>query len=177
MPKHDYSKRSYKIVPYDSNWPAEYEKICAIIAPVFGSLAVAFEHVGSTSIPDMAGKPTIDVLVIVKDAAEVDALNAKMARLGYLAMGEYVAPGGRLFILEKNGDRLVNIHCFEPQHPKTKRFLAVRDYLRSNPEEAKAYANLKLELFSKYPNDYGAYREAKDKFMKELDRKAEVSRE
>ncbi|MHB8831268.1 MAG: GrpB family protein [Patescibacteria group bacterium] len=173
MPKHNYSQRSYTIVPYDLSWPMAFEKIREAIAPVFGNIAERIEHVGSTSIPDMAGKPTIDVLVIVKDISAVDALNLKMAELGYKALGEYVAPGGRLFVLEENGDRLVNIHCFQPDHRKTRRFLSLRDYLRSHQEELKAYAELKLDLYRRYPSDYGAYRQEKDAYMKDLDDRAE----
>lgn len=173
MPKHDYSQRSYIVVPYDTNWPKAFEKIRETVTHVFGNIAERIEHVGSTSVPGMAGKPTIDVLVIVKDISVVDSLNSKMAELGYEALGEYVAPGGRLFTLEENGERLVNIHCFQPDHQKTRRFLSLRDYLRLHPEEAKAYAKLKLDLYRRYPSDYGAYRKEKDAYMKDLDERAE----
>ena len=172
MPKHDYSKRSYIVVPYDPKWPKAFEIIRDAIAPVFGSIAERIEHVGSTSVPGMAGKPYIDALVIVKDISAVDALNPKMADLGYRALGEYVAPGGRLFAFEENGERLVNIHCFLSDHPKTRRFLSLREYLRTHPEESKAYAELKLDLFRRYPNDYGAYRKEKDAYMNGLDERA-----
>ena len=173
MSKHDYSQRSYTIVPYDPNWSKEFEKIRDAITPIFGNIAERIEHIGSTSIPGMAGKPTIDVLVVVKDIFDVDALDPKMADLGYASLGEYVAPGGRLFTLEKDGDRLVNIHCFLLDHPKTKRFLSLRDYLRTHPEESKAYTRLKTDLFERYPTDYGAYRKEKDMYVKELDARAE----
>lgn len=173
MPKHDYSQRNYTIVPYDPSWPIEFQKIRDTISPIFGDIAERIEHVGGTSIPGMAGKPTIDVLIIVKDISAVDALNPRMAELGYEALGEYVAPGGRLFTFEKNGDRLVNIHCFPSNHQKTRRFLSLRDYLRSHPEELKAYAELKLDLYRRYPSDYGAYRQEKDAYMKDLDERAE----
>lgn len=141
----------------------------------FWDIAERIEHVGSTSIPGMAGKPTIDVLITVKDISTVDTLNQKMAELGYKALGEYVAPGGRLFTLEENGDRLVNIHCFPSDHQKTRRFLSLREYLLTHPEELKAYAKLKLDLYRRYPNDYGAYRKEKDAYMKDLDERAENS--
>ncbi len=173
MSKHDYSQRSYTIVPYDPNWPKSFEKIREAVETVFGNIAERIEHVGSSAIPGMAGKPTIDILVVVKDVAAVDRLNSKMAELGYVALGEYVAPGGRLFTLEENGDRVVNIHCFQSDHQKTRRFLSLRDYLRSHPEESKAYSELKLDLYRRYSSDYGTYRKEKDAYMKDLDDRAE----
>lgn len=173
MSKHDYSQRSYIVVPFDPNWPTEFEKIRRIITPVFGNLAEQIEHIGSTAIPGMISKPTIDVLVVIRDVSEVDALNPQMGDLGYRALGEYVAPGGRLFAFEKDGDRLVNIHCFPSSHPKTRGFLSLRDYLRTNPEELKAYAQLKADLFRQYPTDYGMYRKEKDAYVKELSERAE----
>jgi GrpB-like predicted nucleotidyltransferase (UPF0157 family) len=97
-----------------------FEKIRGDIAPIFGNIAEHIEHVGSTSIPGMAGKPTIDVLVIVRDVNAVDAINSKMTDLGYKALGEYVTPGGRLFARDEGDERLVNIHCFPSDHRKSK---------------------------------------------------------
>ncbi|MFA6446976.1 MAG: GrpB family protein [Patescibacteria group bacterium] len=174
MSKHDYSQRKYNVVPYGPNWPKEFKKIERDITPVFNGVCDKIEHIGSTSIPGMAGKPTIDVLVAVTDLGKVDALNDKMSELGYRALGEYVTPGSRLFVREKDGDRLVNIHCFPIEHPKVKRFISLRDYLRAHPEESKAYSKLKLDLFKKYPNDYGAYRKEKDAYMSELEKRTEA---
>jgi GrpB-like predicted nucleotidyltransferase (UPF0157 family) len=165
MSKHDYSQRSYVVVPYDPNWPMAFEKVRCAVAPVFGDIAERIEHVGSTSIPGMAGKPTIDMLVIAKDISAVDELNSKLAELGYKALGEYVAPGGRLFAFEKNGERLVNIHCFPIDHRKSRQLLSLREYLRAHPKESKAYAKLKIDLFHRFPTDYGAYRKEKDTYI------------
>lgn len=172
MPKHDYSGRKYLVVPYDPEWPIAYENIHDELKPVFGGLTERIEHIGSTAIPGMAGKPTIDILVVANDMAAVDALNDKLAALGYEALGEYVAPGGRLFALEKDGLRLVNVHCFPPDHRKTESLLAMRDYLRAHPEESEAYAQLKLDLYEEFPNDYGAYLKQKDVYLKDLESRA-----
>lgn len=174
MSKHDYSNRKYVIVPYNPEWPKMFQRIRNTLVPVFGNIAERIEHIGSTAIPGMVGKPTVDVLVIVKHIFEVDALNLKMADLGYLALGEYVVPGGRLFALEKNSERQANIHCFAADHPKTKQLLSWREYLLTHPEEAHAYAQLKQNLYTRYPTDYGAYRKEKDAYMTELNKRAEA---
>ncbi len=52
------------------------------------------------------------------------------------------------------------------------RHLAVRDYLRTHPEEAFEYGELKSRLATMFPDDIEAYCDGKDHFVKELERKA-----
>jgi len=174
MSKHEYSARTYSVVPYDQEWPKSFQSVRDALVPVFGDVAERIEHVGSTAVPGMASKPTIDILVVAHDITAIDTLNPKMAELGYTALGEYVAKGGRLFAKERNGDRLVNIHCFPPDHPKMRQLLAWREYLLTHPDEQMAYAKLKQDLYQKYPTDYGAYRKEKDEYMAGLNQRAEA---
>lgn len=160
--------RKYSIVPYQPSWATDFETIKEQIASVFGDLAVEIMHVGSTAILGMSGKSTIDVLVIVSVISEVDDLNGTMSELGYAALGEYVAPNGRLFAKEVNNERLVNVHCFEKDHPHAQEMIVMRDFLQSHPDEAKAYADLKIRLYEQYPDDYQAYRHVKDPYLAEM---------
>jgi GrpB-like predicted nucleotidyltransferase (UPF0157 family) len=52
------------------------------------------------------------------------------------------------------------------------RHLAVRDYLRTHPENAFDYGELKSRLAAMFPSDIEAYCDGKDNFVKELERKA-----
>ena len=102
MPTSSAKDRTYTVVPYQKSWNDDFGKIKNQLLPVFGNQAIDIMHVGSTSIIGMSGKPTIDVLVIVDNIAGIDALNGAMAELGYVALGEYVAPNRRLFAKEVN---------------------------------------------------------------------------
>ncbi len=157
--------RKYTILPYQPSWASEFQAIKEQLTAVFGDQAIEIMHVGSTAIAGMNSKPTVDVLVIVKNMASVDSLNELMAKCGYEALGDYVAPNGRLFVKEQNNERLVNIHCFERNHPHAQEMIVMRDFLQSHPDEAKAYADLKLDLYNKHPNDYVAYRAVKDPYL------------
>mgnify|MGYP001600045612 CR=1 FL=1 len=106
--------------------------------------------------------------MLVKDISVADKFNELMEQLGYTALAEYVKKGTRLFAIEKDNARLYNVHVFENQDPEAQEMLTLRDYFRSHPEETKKYNDLKEELYRKYPNDYGAYREAKDRYMEAL---------
>ncbi|MDF1497294.1 MAG: GrpB family protein [Patescibacteria group bacterium] len=173
MKNSDTKQRKYSVLSYDAEWPVLYKSVRVELEQVFNDKAIKIEHVGSTAVPGMSAKPTIDVLVVVKDVLEVDKLNEKMKELGYDAYGEYVGKGGRFFAKEENCERVVNVHCFPEDHPKVADLIGMRDYLRSHPEESKAYAELKLELARQYPDDYFEYRKAKDIYIQELKKKVE----
>ncbi|MFA5413015.1 MAG: GrpB family protein [Patescibacteria group bacterium] len=175
MPKLSYQNRRYTITLYDPDWKKNFENEVKIIQPIFAGKALQIEHIGSTSVPGLAGKPTIDILVLVNDVSEIDGLNKKMEDIGYKVLGEYVMPGAQLFVKEKNDVRLVNLHVFQKDHSHVKEMLQLRDYLRVHPEDVKEYSDLKFELAEKYPNDYAQYRKYKDEYMERLKDKVRKS--
>ena len=164
--------RKYSIVPYQKTWAQDFFRIEAELKPLFGDLAIAFEHVGSTAVERMSGKATIDVLVIVGSILDVDALNQDMEQLGYTALGDYIKQGGRLFAKEISDERIVNVHCFEFDHDHIQEMIIMRDFLRSHPDELEQYAKLKRNLFAKHPNDYIAYRANKDPYLAQMKARA-----
>lgn len=168
----DYKNRKWSIVPYDQKWKDAFKQEAEVLARIFGDNVIVIEHIGSTSVPGLAGKPTIDILIIVDDISGIDALNPKMEAFGYEALGEHTMPGGtRLFIKEHNNERLYHVHIFQKNHSHIKEMLDLRNYFRSHPKIVKEYSQLKFDLFKKYPNDYALYRKEKDKWMEKLKEK------
>src|SRR5689334_4002303 len=53
---------------YDPSWPRKSETHASIIAHALGDAALTIEHIGSTSVPDLAAKPIVDILVVVQDS-------------------------------------------------------------------------------------------------------------
>ena len=168
--KPDYTDRKYEVVAYDPEWPKTFESEAIRLKEVFLDDALDIEHIGSTSVPGLNSKPTIDILIIVNDVSVVDPHISEMESLGYKYLGEYVKPGSRLFIKERpgNADRLFNVHFFPNNHPHIRDMIRLRDYFRTHPEEAKKYANLKRELSEKHPDNYAQYRKLKDEYMEDL---------
>ena len=77
-------------------------------------------------------------------------------------------------IFAKVGDnRTHQIHIFEQtnQHDII-RHLAVRDFLRCHPQDAKAYGELKQQLPLRFPQDIESYCDGKDAFVKDLEHRA-----
>ena len=139
--------------------------------PIFSDKAISIEHIGSTSVSGLSGKPTIDILITVEKIEIADELSEKIESVGYKALGDYINQGSRLFAKEENNTRLVNLHVFEKSHSYVKDMINLRNYFRFHPEVVEEYSKLKFDLAKKYPNDYGLYRKYKDEWMENLKQK------
>lgn len=169
-----YKDREYDIVPYDPNWPNLFNEYATTIKKIFGN-GVQVEHFGSTSVPGMSGKFCIDVLVIVEDLNQVNRHAEELVEVGFIDAGQFLMEGSHLFRAMKGNELLANVHFFIKGHPHIKEMLVVRDYLKSHPDEVKAYSDLKLELKYKYPTDYASYRKYKDMYVKDLIKRANTA--
>ncbi len=41
------------IIPYQSTWPDEFQRLAGVLRGSFGDLALRIDHIGSTSIPGL----------------------------------------------------------------------------------------------------------------------------
>jgi len=167
---HSYATRAYTVIPYDSAWPRQFAEYAETIRNIFGNVRI--EHIGSTSVPGMDGKPCIDVLVIVTDINTVEEYVPEMEAAGFDYAGAPVKEDARLFRKMQSTELIANIHVFPEGHPHIRRMLTIRDYLRTHPEEVRAYSQKKRELKNTYPDDYAAYRKNKDVYMEALQARA-----
>src|SRR3989338_611774 len=163
-----YKSRKYSIENYDPNWAKQYLDESAKLTNALGDQIDSVEHVGSTSVPNLAGKPTIDILVTLENIETADTFQGTLTTLGYKFLGQYVMEGSRLYVKEDNGVRHINLHFFQKDHTHIAEMMNLRNYLRDNPNLINEYSNLKLELFRKFPDDYGSYRKHKDEWMSKL---------
>jgi GrpB-like predicted nucleotidyltransferase (UPF0157 family) len=163
MDKYSYQSRKYAVVSYNPDWVKQFKDLKLKIEKIFKDVEI--EHVGSTSIPGMAGKECIDILVVVNDLKVVEEHILDMENFGFEYAGEFVMSNSRLFRVTKDNEMLANIHFFPLGHPHNKEMISLRNYLRSHPEEVKAYSQLKEDLFLKYKNEYASYRKYKDEYM------------
>ncbi len=164
--------REVRGVPHDPGWAEAFEAEAAALRSILGDEALAVHHIGSTSVPGLAAKPTVDVLVEVRRIGEIDRFDAAMAERGYEAWGEYGIPGRRFFVKNRGHVRTHNVHAFEAGNPEVERHLVFGDYLIQHPENANAYGNLKKTLAEKFPTDIVAYMDGKDAFVKRTEREA-----
>ncbi len=166
------NNRNYKIIPYDPQWPILFSKESERINRVIGDNFLEIYHIGSTSVPGMFGKATIDMLFLVKDISKIDVHISDLNKIGYTSLGPRNAENSHLFEKEVDGQRLFIAHFYQNNHPEIFKILAIRDYLRSHHEKADQYSKFKLSLFQKFPNDYSEYRRLKDEYMENLKEEA-----
>ena len=164
-----------RVVLYRPEWPLLFAQEAEKIGKAFGAELLAVHHIGSTSVEGLAAKPIIDILAVVRDVYDLsltDAAQAAFERIGYEYLGEFGIPGRRYY--RKGGEnRTHQIHAFsEEDHWNIDRHLAVRDYLRAHPKEAKLYGDLKQRLAQQFPEDIERYCDGKDAFVKALEKRA-----
>lgn len=167
----DSQKRIIEIVPHKPSWKKDYQKEANKIIQIFKDIIIDVHHIGSTAIKGIKAKPTIDIIVEVRDIEKVDLFNSEMEDLGYIPKGENGIRGRRYFQKGKP-QHTHHIHVFETGNKEIKRHINFRDYMNSHPEEAEKYSILKGELAKKYRHDSISYTEGKSEFIQEIDRKA-----
>ena len=129
------------VVPHDLAWRREFNVEARQITECLGDVVTRLHHIGSTAIPGLPAKPTIDILMEVVDLESVDAATPSLKTLGYEAMGEYGIPRRRYFRKnDASGKRTHHVHAFELGSDEVRRHLAFRDYLIAHPSAAHAYA-------------------------------------
>lgn len=150
-------KKHIVVQPYDESWPADFEKIKAEISAALGGVAVAIEHVGSTSVKGLAAKPIIDLDVVVKDA-EVPKAVEQLAKIGYIHEGNLGIEGREAFHYDgKEHLKPHHLYVCPESSLELKRHIAFRDYLRSHPEAVQEYSAIKIEAAKLFPDDIDSY--------------------
>ena len=108
------------------------------ITGALGGSAVAVEHVGSTSVPDLAAKPVINMDVTVADPRDESAYVPALARCGFVLMVR--EPWWYEHRLLRRTDPACNLHVFSADCAECERHLIFRDWLRGHPEDRALYA-------------------------------------
>lgn len=163
--------RNVIVTSYNQDWPLIYETEANRLKDIFGADMIDIHHIGSTSVSELKAKAVIDIMPVVRDIHQVDALNIAMIKIGYEPKGENGLPGRRYF--QKGGDdRTHHVHVYEIGHPDIKRHLAFREYLRAHPDIAKEYGDLKEELSRRFPHNIEAYINGKASLVSAIEKQA-----
>ncbi|HDR3891835.1 MULTISPECIES: GrpB family protein [Bacillus] len=168
--------RKIVVVPHENHWSEKFQMEAERLKTAMPE-TVKIHHIGSTSVPGLAAKPIIDIIMEVESIERVDRWNERFIELGYIVKGENGISGRRFFIHGTEEKRLYHLHVFEKGNPEIVRHLAFRDYMMAHCEEAEAYATLKKELAEKYTYDGTLYTEGKNEFVRNVDEKAKEWRE
>jgi GrpB-like predicted nucleotidyltransferase (UPF0157 family) len=136
-----------EVLDYDPRWAERFEVLRAEYAGAMASAGVpvvAIEHVGSTSVPGLAAKPTIDCDIVV-ERSDVDAASDVLVSLGFQPRGELGIPE-RWAFYEPARLKGTNTYVIVAGSLSLKNHLAVRDALRANEALRDEYAAVKKRV-------------------------------
>ena len=154
-----------RVVPYDNRWPKLFAEEATRIRAAC-ALPLRLEHIGSTAIPGLDAKPVLDILAgHSADASPFDYVDP-LARAGYEHRGDAGIPDHQFF--RRGQPRAYHIHLVVAGAPLWREYVGFRDLLRSDPDVARRYAELKLTLAAQFPRDRAAYIEGKSAFVRAL---------
>jgi GrpB-like predicted nucleotidyltransferase (UPF0157 family) len=135
------------IADYDPAWPERFRREEAKIRRSLGEAALAVEHIGSTSVPRLAAKPIVDILLVVEDSGEEASYLPAMEEAGYvLRVREPNFEEHRMF---RTPGKDVHVHVFSVGSKEIERLLLLRDRLRGNERDRELYASTKRKLASR----------------------------
>lgn len=158
--------RVVSVVPFDPLWVDHFKAEKQMLAKLLGPQA-QIHHIGSTAVPGLCAKPIIDIVVEVPDAAQLDALQDALRALGYQARGENGIEGRRYFV-KGAPQRTHHLHAFTAGSPHVVCHLALRDWLRRDPEARATYAAAKQRAAAACGGDAHRYVALKDEAVKAL---------
>jgi GrpB-like predicted nucleotidyltransferase (UPF0157 family) len=155
-----------EVTAYDPRWPWVFAGLRDQVATTLGPLAQRIEHVGSTAVPGLAAKPIIDLDVVIAAPGDLPEVVTRLATLGYRHEGDLGIKGRDAFASPAAAPAH-HLYVCPADSRELARHLAFRDYLRSRPEQARAYAELKRSLAARFRSDRDAYARGKTAFIKE----------
>jgi len=155
------------LVPHDENWVIEYQYTQNELQAILGENVIEICHVGSTAIKGIYAKPILDVAVIVKSMKEFNFTGMKEA--DYVYCGYRCDTGKHLFVRQTNENiETHHIACYLKDNANYKSTVLFCEYLNKNPEYAKEYSDLKIELALKYSDDRFEYSKEKSEFIEKI---------
>ena len=151
---------------YNHAWQSWFDDEARAIRAILGDRVLALEHVGSTSVPGLAAKPIIDIVLVVKDSSDEAVYVAPLEKHGYIL--RIREPDWHEHRMLKGPNRNINLHVFSSACPEIERMLRFRDWLRRNPDDRERYQDAKRELAQRDWKYVQSYADAKTGVVEEI---------
>mgnify|MGYP001379749219 CR=1 FL=1 len=162
------------LAPYNPEWPAQFARLAEKVRNALGDKGLLLEHVGSTSVPGLAAKPIIDMVLAVADSADETAYVPALEAQGFvLRIREPEWYQHRLF---KTPEVDGNLHVFSHGCEEIPRMLDFRDWLREHEEDRRLYEETKKRLAAQRWKYVQHYADAKSQVVQEILKRALAAR-
>lgn len=130
-----------QVAEADPRWPELFAELRDRLWPRLADLALTIEHVGSTSVAGLAAKPVLDVDIVLGSRAELPAMIARLAGLGYTHRGDLGIADREAFRASVNQPPH-HLYVCPPDSLALRNHLTLRDHLRAHAADRQAYARL-----------------------------------
>jgi GrpB-like predicted nucleotidyltransferase (UPF0157 family) len=151
------------VLDYDERWPLRFREIAERVRQALVENALGVEHIGSTSVPGLAAKPIVDVLLTVADVSNEVAYVPALESAGFVLRVR--EPAHRMV---RTPSRDVHVHVYEPGRPEVRDYIDLRDWLRVDAEDRELYAATKRVLARQQWNDMNDYADAKTEVINDI---------
>lgn len=165
-----------EVQTYNEKWAVYFQEIKNNLENHLKSPYKSIEHVGSTSVPGLYAKPTIDIDIIVQNRQKKPAVISDLKLAGYEHLGDLGITGREAFLyndvflpLQKH-----NLYLIEETNIAWLNHKHLREYLRNNENARDEYSKLKLSLAKKFPNNIDAYIDGKTAFILDILRRSDL---
>ena len=166
--------RAIVIADYDPAWPERFGREEERIRAALGEAALSVEHIGSTSVPGLAAKDIVDVLLVVEDSGDEASYLPALEEAGYvLRVREPDLDEHRMFRTPKKD---VHVHVYSVGSREIDRYLLLRDRLREDEEDRELYARTKRYLAGREWPSMNHYAEAKTEVIEGIIARAAAAR-
>ena len=145
-------KRDFELVSYQKEWIDHFNREADLLRSVLGDQALRIEHVGSTSIPGMAAKAILDIMVAVPRLVRSSDLILDLDSIGYTYKPFDTIPG-RIYFSKESGSEVRTHHLNLATEGSDFWIdqLLFRDQLRKDKSLAAEYIQVKRD-FADYFN-------------------------
>jgi GrpB-like predicted nucleotidyltransferase (UPF0157 family) len=157
------------IVDYDPDWPRLALIESGNIMEAVGKDVIArIEHIGSTAVPGLCAKPTIDFLLEILEITNCDLLNKQLQKIGYHFIPKPENPPPYMMFAKGYSESGITGQTFHihVRYPGDWDELVFRDYLIENKWVKAEYSRLKRKLADEFKYDREKYTESKSTFIK-----------
>jgi GrpB-like predicted nucleotidyltransferase (UPF0157 family) len=126
------------------------------------------EHVGSTSVPGLAAKPTIDILLVVANSADENTYVPALEAAGYDLRTREPDWGEHRGLRDRASPSSTLVHVLTAGEPEIERYVLFRDRLRTNQVDRDLYLRTKRELAGRVWKCVQNYADAKGPVVEEI---------
>lgn len=157
---------SIVVVDYDPSWPERFRRESAKIQTALGGAVRKIEHIGSTSVPGLAAKPIVDILLVVKDSSDEASYLPALESAGYVLRVREIDFHEHRMLRTPTKD--VHVHVYSLGSPEIERYLLLRDRLREDARDRELYARTKRDLATRDWPSMQHYAEAKTEVVEAI---------